>query len=66
MMFHQKLWLDRLHLAGSRVLVFVHGFADDAEKVIQRHLAIKRQLLSGMSPSSVSIGRQETLSSIHT
>jgi Alpha/beta hydrolase of unknown function (DUF900) len=45
----QKVWLDRLHLAGSRVLVFVHGFADDAEKVIQRHLAIKRQLLSGIT-----------------
>ena len=45
----QKVWLDRLRLAGSRVLVFVHGFADDAEKVIQRHLAIKRQLLSGIT-----------------
>ena len=45
----QKLWLDGLRLAAPRVLVFVHGFADDAEKVIQRHLAIKRQLLPGIT-----------------
>jgi len=45
----QKVWLDRVRIAGASVLVFVHGFADDAEKVVERHRSIRPHVPSGVS-----------------
>ena len=43
------LWRDSLRISGASVLVFVHGFADDATKVLERHKSIKLHLPSGVS-----------------
>jgi esterase/lipase superfamily enzyme len=45
----QEEWLARLRAVGKSVLVFVHGFADDAGKVVERHRSIKPHLPSGFS-----------------
>lgn len=55
----QEEWLARLRAVGKSVLVFVHGFADDAGKVVERHRTIKPHLPSGFSLVSF-IGRPET------
>jgi hypothetical protein len=45
----QSIWLDRVRLASTSVLVFVHGFADDAFKVVERHHSIKPHLPPGVA-----------------
>jgi pimeloyl-ACP methyl ester carboxylesterase len=41
------VWLS--HISGPSVLVFVHGFGNNAEKVVERHNTIKPHLPSGVS-----------------
>ena len=41
-------WLALLASSGTSVLVFVHGFGDGSEKVIERHKSIKAHLPPGM------------------
>src|SRR5262245_6449086 len=40
-------WLD--HISDATVLVFVHGFGNDASKVVDRHNTIKRHVPTGIS-----------------
>ena len=42
-----KVWLG--DLSGTSVLVFVHGYGNDASKVVARHKAIKPHVPSGFS-----------------
>ncbi len=46
---NRELWLNNLYFSGKKVLVFVHGFADGSEKVIDRHKSIKLHLPPDMS-----------------
>ena len=43
---NRELWLDALRPSGPNVVVFVHGFADTAEKVVERHRSIRQHLPS--------------------
>jgi pimeloyl-ACP methyl ester carboxylesterase len=45
----REAWMNDLVKAGSAVLVFVHGFDNDAGKVLIRHNAIKGHLPQGVS-----------------
>ena len=45
----REKWMNDLRNAGSAVLVYVHGFDNDAAKVLVRHNAIKRHLPTGGS-----------------